>query len=271
MLARPARSVSSGVVVPTTWPPRSTVIVSHTDDRLPQLVGDEDDRRALVGELAQHLEQLVGLGRREHRRRFVEDQDVGLPVERLEDLDALLGADRKVLDQRARVDDEPVLADSSRIRSAAAPVSSRPACDVSSPSMMFSATVNTGTSWKCWWTMPTPRLMASPGSWRWTDLALDQDLALVGLVQPEQHLDQRALAGAVLAEQPEDLATLAPGSRRRRWPAPSGSASSGAGPRSPAVPARSHRTRYSFTYGLPAAAGGRTRPANRASTTMTST
>ena len=34
---------------------------------------------------------------------------------------------------------------------------------VSLPSMTFSATVKTGTSMKCWWTMPMPAAMASPG------------------------------------------------------------------------------------------------------------
>ena len=83
--------------------------VAH-GDRLAQLVGDEDDRRAGGREVAHDLEQLVGLGRREHGGRLVEDQDVGLPVQRLEDLDALLRADGEVLDQRRRVDDEAVLA-----------------------------------------------------------------------------------------------------------------------------------------------------------------
>ena len=132
--------------------------VAHRD-RLAQLVGDEDDRRALLGQLAHapSSSSSVSVGR-EHGRRLVEDEDVGLPVQRLEDLDALLRADREVLDQCARVDAQPVLARRAagcarRPRS----VSSSPACVDSSPSMMFSATVNTGTSWKCWCTMPTPR------------------------------------------------------------------------------------------------------------------
>ena len=79
-------------------------------DRLAQLVGDEDDRRTGLGQVAHDLEQLVGLARREHGRRLVEDQDVGLPVQRLEDLHALLRADGEVLDQRRGVDGEPVLA-----------------------------------------------------------------------------------------------------------------------------------------------------------------
>ena len=42
--------------------------------------------------------------------------------------------------------------------------SSPPARVGSWPSIMFSATVMTGTSWKCWCTMPMPRRMASRGS-----------------------------------------------------------------------------------------------------------
>ena len=34
----------------------------------------------------------------------------------------------------------------------------------STPRTTFSQTENTGTSMKCWWTIPIPALMASPGS-----------------------------------------------------------------------------------------------------------
>ena len=50
----------------------------------------------------------VGLLRREHGRRLVEDQDARLAVERLQDLDALLLAERELPDARARVDGDPV-------------------------------------------------------------------------------------------------------------------------------------------------------------------
>ena len=49
-------------------------------------------------------------------------------------------------------------------RSRAASRSREPAKPVASlPSMTFSATVKTGTSMKCWWTMPMPAAIASPG------------------------------------------------------------------------------------------------------------
>ena len=76
------------------------------------------------------------------------------------------------------------------------------------PRTTFSATEKSGTSMKCWWTIPTrwasaargesistcsPRILISPSS---------------GLQQPEQHVHQRRLAGAVLAEQRVDLAAV---------------------------------------------------------------
>ena len=59
-----------------------------------------------VGEAADDLEQLARLLRRQHRRRLVEHEDVGVAVERLQDLDPLLLADGDVLDPRLRVDGE---------------------------------------------------------------------------------------------------------------------------------------------------------------------
>ena len=50
---------------------------------------------------------VVGLLRREHGGRLVEDQDPRLAVERLQDLDPLLLADRELPDARARVDAMP--------------------------------------------------------------------------------------------------------------------------------------------------------------------
>ena len=71
---------------------------------------------------------------------------------------------------------------------------------------MFSATVITGTSMKCWWTIPIPSVDRVRRRVDLDRLAVDQDLALVGLVQAVQDRHQRRLAGAVLAEQRVDLA-----------------------------------------------------------------
>ena len=76
---------------------------------LVQLVADEDDAVALVGEAPQDGEDLLGLLGREHSGRLVEHEDAGLPVQRLEDLDALLPADGQGLDLGVGVDVEPEL------------------------------------------------------------------------------------------------------------------------------------------------------------------
>ena len=78
----------------------------------------------------------------------------------------------------------------------------------STPSMTFSATVNTGTSMKCWWTMPMPAAMASPGRWNGRAAPSMRISPSSGRVEAVEDVHQGRLAGAVLAEQREDLAGL---------------------------------------------------------------
>ena len=72
-------------------------------------MGDEDDRPALGGEHPDHPDELLDLGRREHRGRLVEHEEPHVPEEQLEDLESLLCADREVLDDGVRFDAEVVL------------------------------------------------------------------------------------------------------------------------------------------------------------------
>ena len=71
---------------------------------------------------------------------------------------------------------------------------------------MFSATVITGISMKCWCTIPIPASIASLGEPIRVGCALDPDLALLGRVEPVEDVHQRRLAGAVLAEERVHLA-----------------------------------------------------------------
>ena len=73
---------------------------------------------------------------------------------------------------------------------------------------MFSATVKTGTSMKCWWTMPMPRRDGVTGVGEMDRLPVDADLAGVGVHQAEQDVHERGLAGAVLPEEAVDFARL---------------------------------------------------------------
>ena len=78
----------------------------------------------------------------------------------------------------------------------------------SMPSAMFSSTVSASNSEKCWNTMPMPSWRAALGLATLDRLAVPEDLAGIGLHDAVDHLDQRRLAGAVLAEQRVDFARL---------------------------------------------------------------
>ena len=107
-------------------------------------------------------EEVVGLVGRQHAGRLVEDQRVGAAIERLQDLHALLQADRQLADDRVGIDLQRVFALqplqlAARMRDAAPSASVPP----STPSMTFSSTVNGSTSMKCWCTMPMPAAIAA--------------------------------------------------------------------------------------------------------------
>ena len=92
---------------------RDAAVAQHGDavgDRhhLVELVGDEEDRAPVGGEVADDAEQAVALLRRQDRGRLVEDEDARVAIERLQDLDALAHADRKPADDRVRIDLEVI-------------------------------------------------------------------------------------------------------------------------------------------------------------------
>ena len=177
-------------------------------EHLVELVADEHDRLAGVTQLPQVVEQVLGLGRGQHRRGLVEDQDVDAPVERLEDLDPLLLADREILDDGRRVDLRNRTASASSATFASDPSLSRIG-PPSIPRMTFSATVNGSTSTKCWWTMPIPRAIASRGDAIFTSLPRIVIRALVRRIEAVEDPHQGGLARAVLADQRVDLARCA--------------------------------------------------------------
>ena len=117
---------------------------------LAELVGDhEDGELAGVCHAAHEAEHLVGLLRRQHRGRLVEDKQSALEIELLQDLELLLlagreRADRHVernLERHAR--QEVVEALPLAFQSITAGTSARAIT-------RFSATVIDGTSVKCW-------------------------------------------------------------------------------------------------------------------------
>ena len=68
-----------------------------------ELVRDQQHGLALGAKLFQVAKEIIRFLRGQHCGRLVQYQDVGLAIEQLEDLDALLHPDGKLLDRRARI------------------------------------------------------------------------------------------------------------------------------------------------------------------------
>ena len=89
--------------------PHDRHVVGRLHD-LAQFVGDQDDCLALIAQAAKDAEQVVRLGGGQDAGGFVQDQDIGLTIQGLENLDPLLVTDRQVLDQRIGVHVQLVVA-----------------------------------------------------------------------------------------------------------------------------------------------------------------
>ena len=99
-----APSVSAVTSRATVRPSRRTVTLSLSSSTSPSLWVTMTTVRPGVAQAAQHVEEQPGLLRRQHRGRLVEDQHLGVAVQRLEDLHPLEDADREVADPRPRID-----------------------------------------------------------------------------------------------------------------------------------------------------------------------
>jgi hypothetical protein len=175
---------------------------------LVQFVRDEDHRPSLVGHRAQGFEQRLRLLRGQHCGRLVENQDAGLAIERLEDLDALLLSDRELPDPCAGIDREPVALP----EFPHAPLDrTRPYAERTSLAAVIAEDDVFGDGER----LDQPEVLvhhadsgvdriARGGESRW--LAVEPDLALVGVVEAGEDVRERRLAGAVFAEQSVHLA-----------------------------------------------------------------
>ena len=175
---------------------------------LVELVRDEDHGAPLVRHAAQRLEQHLRLLRREHRGRLVQDQDARVPIERLEDLDALLLAERQLPDARARIDVEAVA-----LRDLADAALDRPRVDPERAAL--AAVVAEDDVLRDGERLDEPEVLVHHADARVERVArrievhrpaVEEDLALVRAVEAGEDVRERALAGPVLAEQRVNLA-----------------------------------------------------------------
>ena len=189
-------------------PPHHRDAVGQAHD-LAQLVGDEDDRLVLALEHAQHLEQLIRLGRRQHRGRLVEHEDLGAAHQRLQDLDPLLQADRQFADDGVGIDFEAVFApELRRAACGSLPAPSASSGPPSAPSITFSSTLNGCHQHEM---LEDHADAVADRFARGADphrLAIDADFARVGFIEAVEDRHQRRFAGPVFADDAVDDSAL---------------------------------------------------------------
>src|SRR5690625_3304077 len=175
---------------------------------LVEMVADEDHADALLTQLPEHREQLVDLGAGQSRGGLVEDEDPRVEAQGFGDLDQLLPRDAQRADPATGVDVETdelegVAGDAALLRAVhhAEPFRDVPQGDVLRDGQRRHEVelLVDGRDSECF------RGRGVRDAYRF---AVDQDLALVGLVDAGNGLDQGGLAGPVLAEQALDLARV---------------------------------------------------------------
>ena len=166
------------------------------------------DRVALVAQRVDAGQQRLGLALRQRRRRLVEDEHARVGAEHLGDLDELADGQRQRRDLGVGV--QPVQADALEHRRATGGAARRgrviPRTAGRWPISRFSADRQVGQQAELL-VDDADAGLAHLGRARVADLlAVDQVVALVAPDGAGEDLDQRALAGAVLAGEAHDLA-----------------------------------------------------------------
>ena len=190
--------------------PHGETTAEHRDavgdgEHLAQLVGDEHDRLPLVDQRADHIEEVVDLAGGHDGGGLVEDEDLGVALEGLDQLDPLLDADRQLTDDGIGLHRQAV---------AGADLADAGSGDVEVEPAATAGLVAEGHVLGHGERRDQLEVLVHhadaqlDGIRRTAEVhrfAPNEDLAGVGLVQPVQHVHQGRLAGAVLAEQAVDL------------------------------------------------------------------
>ena len=173
---------------------------------LVELVRDEHDGLARVAHVAQHGKELLRLLQRQHGGRLVEDQDVRAAVEHLDDLDRLLLRDGHVVDLLVRVHLKAVgVADLPDARGDGLEVQHLPARQAEDDVLRRGQHVHELEVLVDHADAQVERVLRAADGDR---TAVHLDLALVREIDAREHVHERGLAAAVLAQQGQDLAPV---------------------------------------------------------------
>ena len=193
---------------------RLTDDLAEADDRdavgdltnLAQLVGDEYDGCSRLAQLAHDRHELVGLLWGQYGRRLVEHEHTGIPRQRLDDLDALLHADGQVFDERVGIHVEPEpRRDLVHLRASPLEVETPTELGLFMAEHDVLGDGEHGDEHEVLVHHADSRVhgVARPGEV--LDDIVEQDLALVGLIEAVQDVHEGGLSCAVLAKEAVDL------------------------------------------------------------------
>src|SRR5215471_4823693 len=181
-----------------------------------ELVRDEDDRPPALPQFAHDPEQVLGLAGGQHRAGLVEDEHLRVAQQRFDDLDPLLHADRQLFHEGVGIhaQAEP-FGEREDLTARLAPVEQAKRGQAERPlAYRLSAerdVLGHGEDRHQHEVLVHHADLGPdrvPGRVDGDRLVVEQDLALVGLHEPVEHVHQRGLARAVLPQQSAYLAGL---------------------------------------------------------------
>ena len=172
---------------------------------LVQPMRDEDDRQAFGLQRPHDADEICDLGFAQSRGRLVHDNEPGLHGERAGDLDELLLGDGKIAHQRHRIAPETdPLGDGLRLSSHAPPAYEQLRAGFA-PNEHVLGDRHVGSEGELLVDRDDSSALSVVRRRKGGRLAEQLDFAAIGALRAGQNLEQRRLAGAVLAKQSMDL------------------------------------------------------------------
>ena len=173
---------------------------------LVELVGDDDDGLAVGLHIAHHVKEPLGLLGRQDGGGLVQNQNIGPAVEDLDDFDGLLLRDRHVVNFLIGVHDKAVLV-ADFLDSGSGGLQIQPSLFMETQEDVFRGSQDVH-QLEVLVNHTDAQIKGVLGRTNGHRIAVHDDFARIGEIDAREHVHQRGLAAAVLAQQGENLAPV---------------------------------------------------------------
>ena len=187
-------------------------------DHFIQLVADEDDGFALIRHLLEGLEKAFGLLRREHGSRLVQNENLRTAVEHLDDFDSLLLAHRELPNLGLGINGQAILVADARHLGIDLVVLSTKLTSMEAQDNILGHGLH-GHQHEVLMDHAHPGGNGVARRIEAHALTVDEDFALIRVIETGEDIHQRRLAGAIFAQQRVDFALFGRKAHVCRWPA----------------------------------------------------